>query len=148
MAPPPPPPPPPPPQLSLPFKRARQLTGLTHHPNDSASTATLTSVTSAATKLHFTEDTESYFHAPLSTPSSGKKGTPNVSRTASSGSVEKPRPTPGRMWTWRRHDSTSTLIGDQDNFKTEPEVFIEKVDTGIRIAALRKKMTDDQIDYL
>ncbi|CAG8538886.1 12378_t:CDS:2 [Acaulospora colombiana] len=126
----------PPPQLCFPFtNKAKGL--VTHHPNDSASTATLTSMTSAATKLHFTEDTESYFQT--TTP-------PIPSRTTSAGSVEKPGGLK-RAFTWRRHESTSTLVSEDHSFKKTDEPAEIVVDTALRLNALRKKMAEETIDY-
>ncbi|PVG00447.1 hypothetical protein CPB86DRAFT_226236 [Serendipita vermifera] len=127
----------PPPQLCFPFtNKGKGL--VTHHPNDSASTATLTSMTSAATKLHFTEDTESYFQT--TTP-------PIPSRTTSAGSVEKPGGLK-RAFTWRRHESTSTLVSEDHSFKKTDEPAEIVVDTALRLNALRKKMAEETIDYL
>jgi len=129
----------PPPQLCFPFtSRVKQLT---QHPNDSASTATLTSMTSAATKLHFTEDTESYMQPAPPIPSRN-----NSTNTNGTASTDKPRGL-ARMWTLRKHDSTSTLVSDEPSFKKtdEPPVI---VDTALRLAAVRAKMAEESIDYL
>ncbi|KAG9055938.1 hypothetical protein FS842_000759 [Serendipita sp. 407] len=130
----------PPPQFCLPFGSTRVKQLQLQHPNDSASTATLTSMTSAATKLQFTEDTESYFQ------SSPAQTSPMPSRTASGGSVDKPKGLT-RMLTWRRHDSTSPLVSDEPAFGKKTDEPTEILDTTSRLVALRKKMLEETIDY-
>lgn len=139
----------PPPQLCFPFASSAKKS-LTQHPNDSASTATLTSYTSAATKLHFTEDTDSYFGLATAntTPPGPSRSNSNGSNPFSSEKIKSPNLQ--RMFTWRRHDSTSTLVSDEPLVKKgaiqEDE---EPVDTTPRLAALRKKMAEEgNIDYL
>ena len=97
-------------------------------------------MTSAATKLHFTEDTESYMQ-PLPLMSSN-----NFTNSNGTGSTEKPRGL-ARIWTLRKHDSTWTLVNDEPSFKRvdEPPVI---VDTTPRLMALRAKMLEEGIDYL
>lgn len=79
---------------------------------------------------------------------------PIPSRTNSSGSTDKTRtPNLQRMFTWRKHDSTATLVSDEQYNKkgmiVETEEPLEIVDTTPRLAALRKKMQEEgQIDYL
>jgi len=51
------------------------------------------------------------------------------------------------MLTWRRHDSTSTLVSDEPSFKKTDEP-VELVDTTPRLVALRAKMAEESIDYL
>ncbi|KIM29700.1 hypothetical protein M408DRAFT_67274 [Serendipita vermifera MAFF 305830] len=54
------------------------------------------------------------------------------------------------MLTWRRHDSTSTLVSDEQQYKKGmmlAEEPVEIVDTTPRINALRAKMAEDSIDY-
>lgn len=141
----------PPPQLCFPFtNRVKQLT---HHPNpSSASSATLTSITSAATKLQFTEDTESYYNMANTNATS-----PQPSRSNSTGTAgtDKTIRTPNlqRMFTWRKHDSTATLVSDEQQYMAkkgvmEHEETIEIIDTTPRLQALRKKMHEEgEIDY-
>jgi hypothetical protein len=79
--------------------------------------------------------------------------TPMPSRTNSSSSTDKNRtPNLQRMFTWRKHDSTATLVSDEQYSKkgfVETEEPMEIVDTTPRLAALRKKMQEEgQIDYL
>ncbi len=70
------------------------------------------------------------------------------SRTTSAGTVEKPK-TPARMWTWKKHaESTLTLVSDDHDFKKGTEEPVEIQDTAPRLAALRKKMIEENLDYL
>lgn len=141
---------PPPPQLCFPFQRVKELS-LTQHPNDSmASTATLTSFTTAATKLHFTEDSESYFRSASPAPLNSPLNSP--------GSTEKAK-SPTRLWGWGRRNtgnsSSTTLVSTEesstDQWKLDAIAAAPstvKVDTTPRLAALRQKMLEEQIDYL
>ena len=145
---------PPPPPLCLPFQRQRQKQ-LTQHPNDSASTATLTSYTSAATKLHFTEDNESYFVPLKEKPKHNRRGSEPTPQSQSplARSFSSPLKTlspPIRLWQWgkRWDESVTTLIGDNDHWKLNDTTSDEKVDTTPRLRALRAKMAEEQIDYL
>jgi hypothetical protein len=147
---PPPPPPPPPLPLKFPFQRQKQLT---QHPNDSASTATLASLTSAATKLHFTEDTDSYFVPVKDKPTHHRRGsepTPQSSLTRSNSSPPKTLSPPIRLWQWGRRwdESLTTLIGDNDHWKLNDTTSDDKIDTTPRLRALRAKMAEEHIDYL
>lgn len=59
-----------------------------------------------------------------------------------------------RMFTWRKHDSTATLVSDEQQYMAkkgvmEHEETIEIIDTTPRLQALRKKMHEEgEIDYL
>jgi hypothetical protein len=145
------PPPPPPPPLCFPFQRQKQLT---QHPNDSASTATLTSFTSAGTKLHFTEDTESYYiPAKDDKPKHHRRGSEPTPQalTRSNSSPPKTLSPPVRLWQWgkRFDESVTTLIGgDNEHWKLNDMTSDERVDTTPRLRALRAKMAEENIDYL
>jgi hypothetical protein len=113
------------------IKKEKQLT---QRPNDSASTASLTSIISAATKLHFTEDTYSYTQPTPPMPSRDHFPYPS-----GVGYTDRARGL-ARMWTWRKHDSTSSLTSDEPGF--------QRVGMAPRLAALRAKMLEEGIDYL
>jgi hypothetical protein len=61
--------------------------------------------------------------------------------------VEKPNGLK-RAFTWRRHESTSTLVSEDHSFKKTDEPAEIVVDTALRLNALRKKMAEESIDYL
>lgn len=145
------PPPPPPPPLCLPFQRQRQKQ-LTQHPNDSASTATLTSLTSAATKLHFTEDNDSYYVPVKEKPTHHRRGSEPTPQPISRSNSSPPKTLspPIRLWQWgkRWDESVTTLIGENDHWKLNDTTSNEKVDSTYRLRALRTKMAEEHIDYL
>jgi len=146
------PPPPPPPPLCPPLFQRNKSKQLTQHPNDSASTATLTSYTSAATKLHFTEDTDSYYVPVKDKPKHNRRGSEPIPQplTRSNSSPPKTVSPPIRLWQWgkRFDESVTTLVGENDHWKLNDTTSDEKVDTTSRLRALRARMAEEHIDYL
>ena len=89
---------------------------------------------SAATKLNFTEDLESYYIPVKDRPKHHRKGsqpTPQSSLTRFKLSLPKALSPPAPLWQWdkRWDESVTTLINDDDPWKLNDTTSDEKVDT-------------------